>query len=371
MPYPTSLFTSQFPGRYIQGPGALSSLPGELERLGTKAIALADTNALAAIEKALPEAGRHGITLIPTPPVCTMQKIEDTLAQIRRADADIIIGLGGGKVIDLGRATAGKYADEKKQVIPFVSVPTVAASDAPCSSLAVIYDEQDRVVKDLFVKRPPALVVVDSDIIIRAPIRTFIAGIGDALATRYEAESCLASGAHNFCGGQSTTLAQLAAENCKNVLFSHARQAVEDGKRQALTRCFEKVLEANILLSGIGFESVGVASAHAIHHGIAELPDHYHQAHNKMHGEKVAFGVLVSMILNQKPDQEIQDVVSLCKDIGLPTRLADFGISPDDRHALETIANRATAAGEIIYNEPVEIDSGIVIAAMLNADKLY
>ncbi len=319
---------------------------------------------------ALPDAEKDGIVLVPTQPVCTLAEIDKTVGLVKALEANVIVGLGGGKVIDLGRATADRYSDEAGKIVPFVSAPTVAASDAPCSSLAVIYDDHGRVVKDLFVKRPPSLVIVDSEIILRAPIRTFVAGIGDALATWYEAESCLTSGCGNFCGGQATKLARLAAENSKNVLFTHARQAVKDGKMKNLSPSFERVLEANILLSGIGFESVGVASAHALHHGIADLPESYHDAHNKMHGEKVAFGVLVSMVLNQKNENEIRDVLELCLDVGLPTKLADFGVAADDRQALEVIASRATAPGEIIFNEPLKITKEIVITAIRKADQL-
>ncbi|CCN36553.1 putative Glycerol dehydrogenase [Vibrio nigripulchritudo SO65] len=363
-----TLLTTNFPSRYVQGSGAMAQLIPELDKLGKHPVIYIDQNAYSAVIDALQPIPSH-VSVFSVEAECTTKKIEQTLADLQSYNADCIVGMGGGKVIDLCRASADMLSDKLGKIIPFVSVPTVAASDAPCSSLAVIYSEEGAFVKDLFVKRPPNLVLVDSAIVIGAPARTFAAGVGDAIATWYEAESCLNSGTGNFCGGFATQLSTMVAQLCRDTLFENAVQAVEDCHNKRLSPAFEKVLEANILLSGIGFESVGVASAHAVHHGLTELPASYERVHHLMHGEKVAFGVVVSMILNDKPQLELEKVIRLFQAIDLPCNLDDLGIKPTDTHAIDIIATKTCEAGSIAYNEPVKITHEIVVDAIQRAHK--
>jgi glycerol dehydrogenase len=295
----------------------------------------------------------------PVQAACTERSIAETGAWIKDCGADVVVSFGGGKVVDTGRAAA----DDLR--LPFACVPTIAASDAPCSALAVIYDEAGRVVRDRFVRRNPDLVLLDSRLIVQAPVRFFIAGIGDALATYYEADACRRAFARNLCGGRGTALAFEAARLCRDTLFAHAVQAVDDCKAQLVTPDFDATLEATVLLSGIGFESGGVAAAHAIHHGLADLPS----SHGLLHGEKVAVGTLASLFLWPASEDERRRVFRFCRAVGLPTRLADIHVDVDDTAALTTVAQRACREGEIIHNEPYPVDAGMVVAALKAMDR--
>lgn len=350
------LRTAVFPARYVQGPGALGSLGTECASFAQKVLCLADNT--------LPEgithrAGGEGAELIiaPVAPSCTEIAIAKVVSAARKTNVDAIAAMGGGKIIDLGRAAADDLG------LPFVSVPTIAASDAPSSALAVIYDDEGRVVKDRFVRSNPKLVLVDSTVIAAAPSRFFAAGMGDALATYYEAVACQKSGAGNMCGGQQTRLAMAAAELCRDTILDQGADALEEIKSGNPGADFEAVLEANILLSGIGFESGGVAAAHAIHHGLADLPE----THEALHGEKVAFGVLVELALNDTSDAEIAEIARFNSMVDLPYTLEGLGITDPDT-AIPAIASRATQAGEIIHNEPFEVDQIMVEAAIRRAD---
>jgi glycerol dehydrogenase len=353
------LRTSVFPLRYVQGAGALDSLDAELARLGSKAACLVDSNVAALLEPALARASRVTLKVRAVQAACTEKSIAETAAWIKECGADIVVSFGGGKVVDTGRAVADDLH------LPFVCVPTIAASDAPCSSLAVIYDEAGRVVRDRFVRRNPDLVLLDTSLIVRAPVRFFIAGIGDALATYYEADACRRSLAANLCGGRGTAFAFEAARLCRDTLFTHAVQAVADCRNQTGTADFDATLEATVLLSGIGFESGGVAAAHAIHHGLADLPS----SHNLLHGEKVAIGTLASLFLWPAADDERRRVFRFCRAVGLPTRLADVNVDIDDHAALAAVAQRACRPGEIIHNEPYPVDAGMVVAALKAMDR--
>lgn len=353
------LRTSIFPSRYVQGAGALATLDAELARLGTRAACLVDRNVSGMLEPLLARDGRVALQVRAIDAACTERSIRETVDWIHSTGADIVVSFGGGKVIDTGRAAA----DDAR--LAFACVPTVAASDAPCSALAVIYDETGRVVHDRFVRRNPDLVLLDTSVIVRAPVRFFVAGIGDALATYYEAEACRRAWARNLCGGRGTALAFEAAKLCRDLLFAHAAQAVADCRDQIVTPDFDATLEATVLLSGIGFESGGVAAAHAIHHGLADLPS----SHSLLHGEKVAIGVLTSLFLSTVADDERQRVFRFCHTVGLPTRLAQVNVDVSDHAALATVAARACRAGEIIHNEPYPVEPAMVVAALQAMDR--
>ncbi len=353
------LRTSIFPSRYVQGSGALDSLDIELARLGTRAACLVDSNVATLLEPALSKAERVTLQVRAVNAACTEKSVAAAVEWIRECGADMVVSFGGGKVVDTGRAAA----DDLR--LPFICVPTIAASDAPCSALAVIYDEEGRVVRDRFVRRNPDLVLLDTSLIVRAPVRFFVAGIGDALATFYEADACQRSYARNLCGGRGTALAFEAARLCRDTLFAHAVQAVDDCKAQIVTPDFDATLEATVLLSGIGFESGGVAAAHAIHHGLADLPS----SHNLLHGEKVAIGVLTSLFLSSVPDDERRRVFQFCRAVGLPTRLSEVNVDINDEVALLAVATRACRSGEIIHNEPYPVDAALVVAALKSMDR--
>ncbi|MDR5883159.1 glycerol dehydrogenase [Caballeronia sp. LZ032] len=351
--------TSIFPSRYVQGAGALEQLGAELARLGTHAACLVDSSVAALIEPALAKTDGVRVQMRKQDAACTERAIADAAAWVRHCGADIVVSFGGGKVVDIGRAAA----DDLR--LPFVCVPTIAASDAPCSALAVIYDEAGHVVRDRFVRRNPDLVLLDTALIVAAPVRFFIAGIGDALATFYEADACRRSGARNLCGGVGTALAFEAARLCRDTLFAHAVDAVADCRRKTVTLAFDATLEATVLLSGLGFESGGVAAAHAIHHGLAQLDS----THGVLHGEKVAIGTLASLFLWPCADSERRRVFTFCKAVGLPTRLADIHVDAADRTALLRVAERACREGEIIHNEPYPVNAGMVVAALDAMDR--
>jgi glycerol dehydrogenase len=356
---PFMLRTSAFPSRYVQGADALAALDDELARFGSSAACLVDGNVAAMLEPVCARAKRVDLKVKAVEAACTERSIADTATWIRETGAQMVVSFGGGKVVDVGRAAA----DDLR--LPFVCVPTIAASDAPCSALSVIYDESGRVVRDRFVRRNPDLVLVDSRIIVQAPARFFIAGIGDALSTWYEALACHNAYAPNLCGGRATALALAAAKLCRDMLLAHAVQAVDDCRAHLVTPDFEAALEATVLLSGIGFESGGVAAAHAIHHGLAELP----ASHSLLHGEKVALGTLASLFLWAASDSERQQIFRFCRDVGLPTRLAAINVDVDDTAALMTVAQRACRAGEIIHNEPYPVTPDMVAAALRAMDR--
>lgn len=351
------------PGRYVQGPDATAALGSELKYLGFRGPVVIVASGSAARQltdtwqKSL---GQHNINFIvhSFPGECTADEVERIADAARASLCDAIVGAGGGKVIDAARAAAAILD------IGFVSAPTLASSDAPCSALSVIYNADGTVSEYRIFKRNPDLVLVDTSVVARAPARLLVAGMGDALATWFEARTCAAGKVKNMRGGASTRSALTLAELCYKTLIADGLQAANAVKKQQVNESLERLVEANTLLSGLGFESSGLAAAHAVHNGLTVMP----QTRDFYHGEKVAFGVLVQLKLENAPSHEFQEVLDFSRSVGLPTSLAGIGIKSPSHADLAHIAERTLAPGETIHNEPFKVTREMLVDAIKAAD---
>jgi glycerol dehydrogenase len=358
-----SVFCS--PGRYTQGRGATTALGREMKSLGLEGPALVIAGKtvigqLASIWKSsLDEAGIHH-EIHRFAGECSTVEIERVKAAARQYQIRTIIGAGGGKVLDTARASAADLG------LPVVNCPTVASSDAPCSALSVIYTEEGVFEQYRFYRKNPDLVLVDTQVIARAPARLLTAGMGDALATWFEAKTCVAGFVQNMRGGASTASALALAELCYRILLADGSAALQAVSAQAVTPALERLIEANTLLSGLGFESSGLAAAHAIHNGLTTAPE----THQFFHGEKVAFGLLVQLVLEGAPRFSMEEVLGFSSSVGLPLTLADIGLVNLPCERLNLIAVRASAPGETIHNEPFAVTSEMVADAILTADAI-
>ncbi|OWY37686.1 glycerol dehydrogenase [Xenophilus sp. AP218F] len=352
--------TAIFPGRYVQGAGALAQLGDELARLGSQALVLQDPFVAEHFGEQLKTilAGKLDCHKEVFSSECCDEEIERLVALARQRGVDVVAGIGGGKTAD----TAKAVADALKA--PVAIVPTLASTDAPCSALSVIYTATGEFKRYLLLPRNPDLILVDTAIIAKAPARFLVAGIGDALATWFEAEDCRASGANNMSGRPGPATAYGLARMCYELIMKYGPLAVTACEQQVVTPALERVVEANTLLSGLGFESGGLAAAHAIHNGLTVLPE----THHYWHGEKVAFGVLAMLMLTNREPELIDEVYTLCEDVGLPTTLAALGLGEADDAALMRAAEAACAAGETIHNEPFPVAPRQVLAALKVAD---
>ena len=350
-----------FPGKYIQGAGALAELPALVKRFGSHGLILASPTAHKAI---LPQSGlelhAHALPVERFAGECCGTELARVAAVIREQHVDVLVGMGGGKTIDTAKIAADRAN------IPVLVVPTIASTDAPCSGCAVVYSEQGVFEAVQYQKSNPAAVLVDTDIIAQAPVRFLVAGMGDALATWFEAKSCSTTQAPNECGGLSTLTGLTLAKLCYDTLLQYGATAKLAAEQHIITPALEHIVEANILLSGVGFESGGLASAHSIHNGLTALDE----THAYYHGEKVAFGVLAGLQLTDAPPDESARVFAFCEDVGLPTTLADIGLGSVDRTRLMRVAEKACAPGEYIHHEAGKITPENVLQAMLAANAI-
>lgn len=352
--------TTIFPGRYVQGRNSRKKLGEELARFGKKGFVVCDPfvkeNLIDEFEPFMIDKVDVDIEVFGGE--CSDEEIERLLEKVKASEYSFVVGLGGGKTLDTSKAVAHKAN------LPVAIVPTIAATDAPCSALAVIYTSSGEFKRYLFLPKNPDLVLMDTQIVANAPVRLLISGMGDALATWFEAESCKKNYAPNMTGNLGSMSAYSLAKLCYETLLKYGLPAKTACEENVVTQSLERVVEANTLLSGLGFESGGLATAHAVHNGLTALEE----THSFYHGEKVAFGTLVSLFLTDKPVETVDEVYNFCESVGLPTTLADIGLENTSDENLRKVAKASCAEGETIHNEPISVDEEMVFAAIKAAD---
>lgn len=355
------------PSKYVQGQGELKNIKQHMNGLGDSLFVLASGNGIKRTEKIIEESFKDSsieIVFEAFNGECSNNEINRLRELIRNNNSNVIVGIGGGKIFDTAKAIA------HYEKLPVVIIPTIASTDAPCSALSVIYTDEGVFSGYLMLAQNPNLVLVDSSLVAKAPARLIVAGMGDALATYFEARACLSSNAVSIAGGQITKAAMALAELCYKTILEDGLKAKLAVENNVVTEAVENIIEANTYLSGIGFESGGLAGAHAIHNGFTVLSE----CHHLYHGEKVAFGTIVQLVLENTRLEEIEKVLKLCLKVGLPITLEDMGIKEISKEDIMNVAKAACVEGETIHNMPFKVTAEDIYAAILAADamgKLY
>ena len=347
------------PSKYLQGPGELDRLGEYTKVYGNKALVIISAGGIKRFgERVDASFAAAGVELVYDNfnGECSQAEIDRLVAVLKDCGANVVVGLGGGKIFDTAKAVAAAVD------LPVVIVPTIAATDAPCSALSVIYTDDGQFKEYQFFKQNPNLVLMDTEVITKSPVRLTVSGMGDALATYFEARACTRSDAGTCAGGKVTGAAMALARLCYDTLMSDgvkAKLALDAG---ACTESVEKVIEANTLLSGLGFESAGLAGAHAIHNGMTAMEE----THAYYHGEKVAFGTLTQLVLENA--DELYEVLDFCVEVGLPVTFEQLGVKDASYERVLEVAKLACSDADTLHNMPFEVTPEKVAAAMLAAD---
>ncbi|MFT9848204.1 glycerol dehydrogenase [Aneurinibacillus sp. REN35] len=351
------------PGKYVQGAGVTNDIGRYIAPLGQRALILGGQRGLDSVS------GNITQSLDMYDVLYHIERFqgESSDNEIRRMcdvgrakNIDVAIGVGGGKAIDTAKAVGFELT------IPVAIIPTIASTDAPCSALSVIYNDAGVFEKYLLLPKNPDIVLIDTEVIAHSPVRQLVAGMGDALSTYFEAAACARARAQNIAGGTMTQAALAIARLCYDTLLSDGYKAKIACERNVVTEALTNIVEANTLLSGLGFESAGLAACHAIHNGLTVLDE----THPYSHGEKVAFGTLTQLVLENRSLHEIEEVLGFCHLVGLPTTFADIGLNDAHPEQIRQAAEAACNEGETIYNMDIEITPKKVYAAMVTADAL-
>jgi len=352
------------PRKYVQGRNALAEIGKHLRILGKKPLILWDPTVKGIVGKTLlPSLAEEGLEEVDVHfhGDCTRKEVDRVVGIIRETGADIAVGVGGGKTLDTAKAAAIETG------IRIVTCPTIASNDSPTSAASVWYDDDGNFTGFDCWPFNPDLVLVDSLVISRAPARALVAGMGDALATWVEAKVALQTGAGNLAGGISTMAAMAIAKLGYDILLEHGIEAKRAVDKGVLTPSVEKVIEANILHSGLGFESGGLATAHMIANCLPSFPE----CHHLMHGEEVGFGVISQLCLDKAVSMhDVYEAVDFEVAVGLPVTFADLNLEGVSRDKLTTIGDACASEGSLCQSHCFKVTSEAVVDAMIAADAL-
>lgn len=351
------------PERYVQGPNEFDNLKLYTDKFGTKVAAFIDGFLYASYTERINQIyndGMHQVKTLIFDTEVTEETIEKRAAELLEDKPDVIVGIGGGKTIDVAKAVGTKLK------APFIIVPTIAATDAPTSSLSVIYRKDGTHAGEFFYDHSPRILVVDSKIIAEAPTRFLVSGMGDALATLIEADSTMKSNTPNLVyhkdGGFRQTLAGRAiAKVCYESLIKYGVEAKIACDNNVVTEALENIIETNILLSGLGFENNATSGAHSINDGLTAMES----SSKTMHGEKVAFGCIVQLIAECAQREYLEEVLSFCMSVGLPVCLEDVFVENTDNN-IRKIAQASMHSNW--SNMPFDVNEELVFAAIKTAD---
>ena len=339
--------TIGFPGRYIQGPGAIAHLPSLLKEFGVQSpvIVMDDIVRDAAGAVILEPLQRAGfkVKVLRFPGECSALAIAEMAQGVDPQHDDVIIGFGGGKTIDAAKGVS------KVHGLRLIIAPTIASNDSPTSRLIVLYDDQHRVASVEMLTRNPDVVLVDSNIIAQAPLRFFAAGIGDALSKHFEATQCHLAGGKNFFGTPSLPTARLLAQRCYETILAYGLPALDHLRKAGRPdENVERIIEATVLLSGLGFESGGLSISHALTRGFTAHPG----MSKVLHGELVAFGSIVQLIAEDRPQDDIMAHAKFCHRAQLPVTLAQLGAANATAEDLFVMGSLTMAAPYIGNIQP-------------------
>jgi glycerol dehydrogenase len=354
------------PLRYVQADGIIDQVGPYLQRLGyTRPAVLLSARSKAAeggsLLASLERAGLVAETAAFNGE-CSLAEIRGHVSALTALAPcpDVLVAVGRGKVVDAGRAIAHRLGT------PFVAVPSLASNDSPTAAVSVIYTPDGVTESAELYDRNPVLVLLDTGVIASAGERFLVAGMGDALATCYEAQACVQSGRGvTVFGGRPTLAGTALAELAADIIFTYGREAQEAVRAGRVNEALERVVEANTLLSGLGYENGGLAAAHAFAQAYTVIPRVHHRY---LHGEMVALGTLTQLVLESRMDAA-EKLAQFGSGIGLPVQLAQLGLSRDDDAELTAIVDAALAF-PFIGNMPCETSAERLHAALLHADEL-
>jgi glycerol dehydrogenase-like iron-containing ADH family enzyme len=353
------------PAQVLRGAQILPQAGAAIARLGTRPLIVGGARSLDAVRPQLLSA-LEAQSLISTEIACKSACTDKNLKRLKQGvsahSADLVIGVGGGKMLDAAKLLAYQCG------LPIVTIPTSAATCAAWTALSNVYTDAGAFQYDVGLLQCPNLLLLDYDIIATAPVRTLIAGIGDALAKWYEA---------SVSSGHSQQTLIIAAVQQARVLRDILLQKSGEAIAHPGSAIWQDVVDATVLMAGviggIGGAQCRTVAAHAVHNGLTHLDGNV----VSLHGEKVAFGILVQLRLeemlqhSQLAVTSRQQLTQFYQEIGLPLTLSDLGLGDISLQRLEQAAQVACAPGSDLHHLPFTVAPAELLAAMVSTTAPY
>ena len=351
----------QSPSRYIQGPGEINNLPVFAAKFGKTAVAIIDSFFYPEYSVKIPAmfeaAGMKAYNVEFGGPSseAELARLVDFCKALPEIP-DTFIGIGGGQTCDINKAVGATFRKN------WISVPTALTTDAPTSTHTIINNpgEQNKL---MFHHKNPDYVVVDTEITIKSPAWMLISGIGDALATYVEAEASYANNNISNAGYKPALLGMAVAKLSYEILLEKGEAAMLAAQSGLRTPAYEDVVEATVLLSGIGFECTGISIAHGLQAGFHVLP-----VPHILHGTGVGYCTLIQLIVQNRLLQ-FAEVFDFCRRVGIPTSTAELGLTDENRAAaIEALVDDVYGKRWNIANVPHHFDRSTLVNAIYYLD---
>jgi alcohol dehydrogenase class IV len=355
--------------RILFGPGTVAEIPAETAALGKKPLVVTGASGARRYASLIEALGRTGLApavfCVPGEPDTGL--IEQGAAEARRAGCDLVIAIGGGSVLDAGKAIAalltnpgelmdylevvGRARPLERPAAPCIAVPTTAGTGAEVTRNAVLTSKEHRV--KVSMRSPsmlPRLAVVDPELALSVPADVTAATGLDALTQLIEAFTCNAPNpmTDGFCREGIQRAAQWL------------RRAFEAGDDLAAR---ENMAVAS-LLSGLALANARLGAVHGFAGPIGGM---FPAPHGAVCARLLP-GVIeancralemrapdspartryteLARLLTGRPDATAPDgaawIRNLCTDLGVRP-LSAFGIRPEDVPALVTQAGKASS----------------------------
>ncbi|MED4752668.1 iron-containing alcohol dehydrogenase family protein [Brevibacillus choshinensis] len=357
------MFTIPGPGKYVREVALVNEIGAYIRGFGNSALMIGGKTALSVVEStiaaSLEKEGINHLGFVWYGGECSWSKVEELLAIVQEKKPEVLVAVGGGKAIDTVKAVA--FAAN----LPLLAVPTIAATCAPATPIAIMYDDEGTFIEISHRSKAPNVVLVDTKVISAAPYRFLAAGIGDTLAKWFESSVSVQK-------SQPTALNQSAvrlAEGLYQLLLEKGPSAIETIKHGKVDQSVNDVIDSIILISGsvsgYGGDDCRTAAAHAIYSGLTIFPE----VHDTYHGEIVAFGILSQLVLEGKSEETIRELISYYQKVELPYTLADMAItelSQEDWDRLGVV----TVGIEDMDNMPFAVTPDMVVKAIQGADQI-
>lgn len=352
--------------RFCFGRGVYSRFPELCRPLGRR---FAVVGGVTGMEKGLPsltaaiaDTDMELLCALPFGGACTQQAMDTLAAQLAPLKPDFLVGMGGGKAIDTAKGVAHQLG------IPLVSMPTLVSNCAPITALSVVYREDGPFDRFQFFDAPPALTLIDLAIAAAAPARYFRAGMGDTLAKHLESTFSARNDELGVTLDHLSSIGLALSTTCYDPIIKYGRKALDEVERgeagPAMEICARSIIVSAGLVSLMANDDYNCALAHATCYGLQLFP---HVEHEFLHGDLVAYGALVQLVLDgqEKKACELRDFLVT---LGTPVTLDQMRV-PLDRKALESTLHEATTGPDMAHI-PYAITPDMVFDAMQRVENL-
>lgn len=352
--------------KFCFGRGVYARFPALCRSLGDTFVVIGGVTAmekgLPSLTAALEGSGMRMLAALPFGGACTQAAMDRLAAEIAPLSPAFLVGMGGGKAIDTAKGTADQLG------LPLVSLPTLVSNCAPITALSVVYREDGPFDRFLFYDAPPALTLVDLEIAAKAPAKYFRAGMGDTLSKHLECTFSARGDELGHALDHMSAIGLALSSTCYDPILLYGRAALDEVERgeagPAMEICARSIIVSAGLVSLMANDDYNCALAHAVCYGLQHFE---HVERDYLHGDLVAYGAMVQLMLDGQCEKAAQ-LRNFLVSLGVPVTLREMNVLLD-RAALGDCLAEATTGPDMAHI-PYDITQEMVYNAMLRVENL-